>query len=193
MNLKFLAHNVIYIILNPGKAWETIFSENKTVSYLIWNLFLPLIIVTAVSAFLGSILFTGTGLTKAYSIITGVRYILMFLMTLYGTALIFKELTNGFNLGKDFNVSFKIIAYSVIPFLICQMLSHIIESFIFVNVLALFGMYICWTGIEKLLNPPEKNKLLLMFAATVGFVVIFIAANWILNIAADKVYFTFFA
>jgi undecaprenyl pyrophosphate phosphatase UppP len=46
---------------------------------------------------------------------------------------------------------------------------------------------------EKLLNPPEKQKVPLLIAATVAFVVLFIAINWILNIAADKFYFAFFA
>jgi hypothetical protein len=193
MNFKFLIKNVINIILNPVKAWETIYYENKPVSYLIWNLFLPLTTLTAISAFLGSILFTGTGLTKAYSILAGVRYLLLFLLTLYGTALIFREITNAFNLGRNFSLSFKIIAYSVIPFFICQIASLIFESFIFINILALSGLYICWTGMEKLLNPPEKQKVPLLIAATVAFVVLFIAINWILNIAADKFYFAFFA
>jgi hypothetical protein len=112
---------------------------------------------------------------------------------IYGTAFIFREITNAFGLGRDFNLSFKIIAYSSIPFLLCQIISQLFESFIFINVLALFGLYIFWAGIEKLLNPPEQKKLPLLIAATITFVVIFFAVNWFLSMVSDKFYYAFIA
>jgi divalent metal cation (Fe/Co/Zn/Cd) transporter len=60
-------------------------------------------------------------------------------------------------------------------------------------VLALFGLNIFWTGIEKMLNPSEKNKLLLMIAATLTFIALFFASDWLLTLILDKLYFAFFA
>lgn len=191
MNLKFLVQSTVEIILNPANAWEIIESRKESVGYLLWNLFLPLILLAAVSALLGSLLFTNPGLTKAYSVIAGVRYLLMFLLVLLGTTLIFTEITNLFHAGRDFNISFKIIAYSLVPFLLCQVLSLLFESLIFVNVLALFGLYICWTGIGKLINPPEKQVPFLLISATLVFIILFIIINWALTISADKLYFAF--
>lgn len=181
------------MILNPLSAWDNVNSENRSVSFLVLNLFLPLIITGAVAAFLGSSFFTKIGLNKAYAILTGVRYLILFALTIYGSSYIFNEITNASSLGRNFNISFKIIGYSVIPLLICQIVSRLFESFIFVNVLALFGLYICWTGIEELIDPQGKKKLLLLIAATAAFIFLFIAVNSILLVAAEKIFLAFFA
>lgn len=191
MDFKFLVHSVRNIFSNPVKEWDVIYSENKTVKFIRRNLFLPLVILAAVSAFLGSLLFTGAELLKAYPILTGIKYFILIYLVIYGTAFIFSEITNAFSLGKDFSMSFKIVAYSSVPFLLCQIISQLFESLIFINVLALFGLYIFWAGIEKLLNPPEQKKLPLLIAATVTFVVIFFAVNWFLSMVSDKFYYTF--
>lgn len=193
MDFKFLAKSVKNIILKPANAWEDIHSEKKTANYIGRHLLFPLITLAAISAFLGSFLFARTELLKFYSVLTGVKYFILIYLAIYGTALIFREITKVFGLGKDFDLSFKLIAYSSVPFIICQIISLLFESFIFINVLALDGLYIFWAGMEKLLNPPEKRKLSLLIAATVTFIIVFLAANWFLSMVFDKLYFAFFA
>lgn len=193
MDFKFLVHTVRILILNPVKGWDAIHSENKTADFFSRNLFFPLLIPASVSAFLGSFLFTNTELSNAYSILTGVKYFLMLSLVIYGTAFIFREITNAYGLGRDFNLSFKIIACSAVPLLLCQIVSRLFESFIFVNILSFYGLYILWTGIENMLNPPESKKILLMISAAVAFIAMLFAANWILNLLFDKLYFSIFA
>jgi hypothetical protein len=193
MDFKFLAKSVKNIILKPAKAWDDIYLENKPVKYIGINLLLPLIILAAVSGFLGTFLFTRTELLKAYSVLTGVKYFILIYLVIYGTALIFREITKALGVGMDFDLSFRLIAYSSVPYIICQIISLLFESFIFINVLAFVGLYIFWTGMEKLLNKPEKIKLPLLIAATLTFVVVFLTANWFLSIVFDKLYFAFFA
>jgi hypothetical protein len=193
MDFKFLVHSVKKIILNPGEAWDVIHSENKPVKYFRRNLFYPLIILASVSAFLGSILFTNTEFSKVYSVLTGVKYFILLYLVVFVTAFIFKEITNAFGLGKDFDVAFKIITCSAVPFLLCQILSRLFESLIFVDVLAFFGLYILWTGIEKMIDPPEQKKLLLLISASATFIALFFIFNWILTFVVDKLFFTFFS
>jgi len=193
MDFRFLAHSVGNIISNPIKEWDAIYSENKPVRYIRRNLFFPLVILAAVSAFLGSLFFKSASLLKDYPILTGIKYFILIYLVIYCTAFIFREITNAFGLGRDFNLSFKIITYSTIPFLICQIVSQLFESFIFINVLALFGLYIFWTGSEILLNPPEQKKRYLLIATIVTFIVLFFAANWLLSLVFDKFYYAFVA
>jgi hypothetical protein len=193
MDFKFLVHTVRILILNPVKEWDTIHSENKTVEYISRNLFFPLLITASVSAFLGSFLFINTELSNVYSVLTGVKYFLVLSLVIYGTAFIFRQITGAFGFGSDFNLSFKIIVCSAVPLLLCQIVSRLFESFIFINILSFFGLYILWTGIEKMLNPPERKKILLMISATVTFIALFFIANWILTLVIDKLYFSFFA
>jgi len=193
MDLKFLARTVRNIIINPVKEWDVIYSENKPASIFSRNLFLPLLILASVCTSLGAFLFTNTELGDAYSVLKGVRYLSLLYLAAYGTAFIFKEITNFIGLGRDFSISLKIILCSLVPFLLCQILSQLLESFIFVNILSFFGLYILWTGIEKMLNPPEGKKLGLMISAAATFIVLFLIANWILTLITDKLYFSLFS
>jgi hypothetical protein len=44
-----------------------------------------------------------------------------------------------------------------------------------------------------MIDPPERNKILLMISATVAFIALFAIANWILTLVFDKLYFSIFA
>lgn len=193
MDFKFLADSIRNIIVDPIKAWDTIHSEDRKTKYLKINLILPLTALAAVSAFLGSYYFINTGLTNAYSILAGIKYFILYHLVIYFTILIIKEIAKAMNLSMDLNLSFNLVAYSAIPFLLCQILSRVFESFIFINVLALYGLYVFWVGVEEMLDPAEKKKIPLLLAATATFVVLFYSADWILSAVIDKLYFAFFA
>lgn len=193
MDIKFLANTVRNLVLNPVKEWDLIISENRSVSFFSRSLLLPLLFLASVSSFLGAFLFTNTELGNSFSVLKGVRFFAVVCIATYGTAFIFNEIARFFNLGSDYSISFRIIVCSVIPFILCQIVSQLLESFIFVNILAAFGLYILWTGIEGALNPPEGKKLTLLIAATVSFITLFLIATWILTSITDKLYFSLFA
>jgi Yip1 domain len=193
MDFRFLSHRVKSIILDPEKTWEAIHYENRPVKFVRGSFFFPLVILVAISAFLGSILFTNTGVSQAYSVMVGVKYFLLLCLVLYGTSFILNEITNYFGLGRNSAFSFKLVVYSSAPFLLCQMVSRLFESFIFVNVLALYGLYIFWTGTEKMLSPSENKKLPLLVSTAMVYIVLIIGGNWLLTQIMDKVYFTFFS
>jgi hypothetical protein len=193
MDFNFLVRSVRAILLDPVKEWEVIRAENKHTLYFSRNLLIPLLILASVSAFLGSFLFTNTVLKDSYSILTGIKYFAVIFLVVYGTTLVFKEVTSALGLNSDFNCSFKIIVCSVVPFLLCQIVTRLFESFIFINILSFYGLYILWNGIEKLINPPERKKILLIVSASIAFIALLFLTNWILTLAFDKLYFSIFA
>lgn len=193
MNYKFFLSGLKNIIFSPLKAWETIDSENRTVKFITNNFLFPLVILVTVSAIAGSLLFTNTELSPVYSIFTGIKWFLIFFVSIYLSALILGEITFPLDLGKDFSTSFRLIAFSLAPFIVCQVLSRLFESLLFVNVIGLYGLYIFWTGAEKLLNPPQYKKMPLLIATTITLTVIYVATNVLLNMLVDKVYYAFFA
>ncbi len=193
MDFKFLYQRIKYVILNPGKAWDMIHSDNMPIKYVKGSYFYPMIILVALAAFTGSFVFTNSGLSPVYSVFVGVKYFLLLYFVIYTSAFILKEITYALDLGRDFTVSFKMIAYSITPFLICQIASRLFESLIFVNVLSLYGLYIFWFGMEKMLDPPEHKKIPLMFAATIVMIGLIIATNLFLTMVMDRIYFNFFA
>jgi len=193
MDYKFLYHSLINIVFTPGKAWNIITEENRPVKDLRNNYLYPLIIMVTLATFLGSLIFTNNTLPPAYSVIIGIKYFVLFLFVTFSSALVLGEITKPLDLGKSFTISFRLIVYSLTPFFFCQVISHLFESLIFVNVLSLYGMYIFWTGAEIMLNPPDYKKMPLLIAIFVFVTGILFAGNYILSAIGDRIYFTFIA
>jgi hypothetical protein len=193
MNNKFLLLGVIDIFINPVKAWETIDSENRPVNVIRNSFLFPFILLVSVSAVAGSLIYTNAELSPVYSVFVGIKCFLLFYVTVYVSAFILKEITYPLDLGKDFAISFRLIVYSIVPFLLCQILSRLFESLLFVNIIALYGLYIFWTGTERVLTPPGYKKMPMLIAATLTFVGIYIITNLLFTILIDKIYFAFFA
>jgi hypothetical protein len=192
MDFKFLYHRIRNLILRPERAWRIIFTENRPVRDIRGSYFFPLITLIGISALLGSLFFTHGGLSLFYPLFLGVRYFLAFLISTYFSAIILNEITNALDLGKDFVRSFKLIAYSLAPLYICQIISLLFESLLFINLLSVYSLYIFWLGMEKMINPPEHKKTPLTIATWVSFVAVFGATNWLLRTILDGVYFTIF-
>jgi hypothetical protein len=193
MDYKYFYQNIINIIFTPVKAWDIISEENRPVMYLRNNFLYPLIILVTLATFLGSQIFTNKTLPTAYSVITGVKCFVLFLFVTFSSALILVEITKPLDLGKSFTISFRLIVYSLTPFFFCQVISHLFESLVFVNVLSLYGLYIFWTGAEKILNPPDYKKMPMLIAVFVVITGIFFAGNYLLSAIGDRIFFIFFA
>jgi hypothetical protein len=190
---KFFLIVVKNIVMNPVKAWESIDSDNRSVSVIRNTFLFPLIALVSVSAIAGSLIFTGSHLSPIYSLLTGIKCFILFYFTIYASAYILKEITYPLDLGRDYAVSFRLIVYSAVPLLICQFFSRLFESLLFVNVISLFGLYIFWTGIERMLTPPAQKKIPLLIATVITFAAIFIGTNLLLTKLIDKIYYLFFA
>jgi hypothetical protein len=180
------------LIMRPERAWDIIHAEHRPIKYIRGSFLLPLITLAGIAALLGSLFFTHGGLSLFYPVFLGIRYFLLFLIVTYLSALTLNEITNALDLGKDFLTALKLIGYSLGPFFLLQILSLLLESLIFLNLLSLYGLYIFWLGMEKLLNPPEHKKLPLMIATWVSFIVIYAVVGWILKTIIDGIYFTMF-
>jgi len=192
MDLTFLYQRIKYLIIDPEKAWTAIFNENLPIRYVRNSFFLPLIILVSLAAFTGTLIFKNPGLTFMYAVLNAVKYFLLLLFAVHASSIVLRELTYALDLGRDFTTAFKLISYSLAPYFICQAISRIFESFIFVNVLALYGLFIFWIGMEKMLNPPEHKKMPLMIITAVAVTGLIIALNFFLTMFTDKIYFAFF-
>jgi hypothetical protein len=193
MDNKLFLFVVKDIIINPTKAWETIDTENKSVSVISNRFLFPVVLLISVSATAGSLIYTNAELSPVYSVFVGIKCFLLFYITVYSTAFLLREVTYPLDLGRDFAISFRLIVYSIVPFLLCQILSRLFESLLFVNILSLYGLYIFFTGSEKLLTPPGYKKMPLLIATTLTFIGIYVVTNLLLITVIDKIYKAFFS
>jgi hypothetical protein len=193
MDYKFFYQSLLNILFAPGKAWDTILLENRSGKSLKNNLLYPLLIIVALAAFLGSIIFINRTLSPVYSVFKGVKFFILLLSVSYFSASVLGEITRPLDLGKNFTISFRLIVYSLIPFFLCQAASQLFESLVFVNILALYGLYIFWIGAEKMLNPPDYKKMPLLIAIFIVTAASFFSFNWILTSIFDRIYFHYLA
>ena len=193
MNFNFFLHGIKNIVFNPVRFWETIKSENSPAGLIRNSFFIPIVILVALSAFFGSLLFTNTELSPVYSVLFSIKCIVVIFIAVYATSYLLGEITYPLDLGRDFNTSFRLVVFSVTPFLICQILSGVFESLLFVNIMGFYGLYIFWIGEEKILNPPQYKKMPLLIAAAITFAGIYIAADLLFSMITDRLYHSLLA
>jgi hypothetical protein len=193
MNFNFFLQGIKNIVFNPTKIWETVKAEHTPTIVIRNSFFIPLVILVALSAFFGSLIFTNSELSPLYSVFFSIKCLLVIFTAVYATSYLMGEITYPLDLGRDFSISFSMIVFSVTPFLLCQILSRLFESLLFVNIIAFYGLYIFWIGAEKILNPPQYKKMPLLIAVFITFTGIYIATDLLLGMITDRVYYLFFA
>jgi hypothetical protein len=132
-------------------------------------------------------------LSLSYSVLFSLKCLVVILTTVYAASYLLGEITFPLDLGRDFNLSFSLVVFSVTPFLLCQILSRLFESLLFVNIVGFYGLYIFWIGAEKLLNPPQYKKMPLLISVFITFTGIYIATDLLLSMITDRVFYLFFA
>jgi Yip1 domain len=193
MDFRFLYNRTKYFIISPVKAWEGVHSENRPIKDIRGSFFLPLVILASISSFFGSMFFINTTLKPMYSVLAGLDTFLFLYLGVYASAFIVKEITRALDLGHDFIVAFKLVAYSLTPIFLTLTISRLMESLLFINLLGLYGLYIFWTGMQEMVNPPEHKKLPMLIATVVSMVIIFGSLQLLLSRLTQMIYFALFA
>ena len=193
MDFRFLYNRTKYFIISPVKAWEGVHSENRPIKDIRGSFFLPLAILASISSFFGSMFFINTTLKPMYSVLAGLDTFLFLYLGVYASAFIVKEITRALDLGHDFVVAFKLVAYSLTPIFLTLTISRLLESLLFINLLGLYGLYIFWTGMQEMVNPPEHKKLPMLIATVVSMIIIFGSLQVLLSRLTEMIYFTLFA
>jgi hypothetical protein len=193
MDYLFLLHGIKNILLNPSKYWITIHSEKTPVKLIRNSILLPLVILVSIALTTGSLIFFNTELSVFYSILMGIRIFIVLTATIYITSYILGEITYPLDLGKDFSTSFSLIVYSLTPFLLCQIISSVFESLLFVNLTGLYGLYIFWTGAEVMLKPPQHKMMPMLIATTVVLIGVYVIADLFLTMVTNRIYYAYFA
>lgn len=193
MDLRFLYQRTKHFIISPVKAWEVVHRENRPIKYVRGSFFLPLILLVSISSLFGSLFFINNTLKPMYSILTGVNTFLFLYLGVYASAFIVNEITRALDLGHEFLTAFKLVAYSMAPIFLSLTVSRLFESLLFINILGLYGLYIFWIGMEKMINPAEHKKLPMLIATVISMIIIFGLLQIVLSRLTETVYFALFA
>jgi hypothetical protein len=193
MDYRFLLNGIKNILLNPIKFWESLNSDNIPVKTIRDSFLLPLIILISLALTAGSLIFFNTELSAIYSIILGIKRLVVLLLTVYLSSFMLGEITYPLDLGKNFSISFRLIVFSLTPFMLCQIVSSLFESLLFLNVFGLYGFYIFLTGADVMLKPPQHKRVPMLISTAVVIAAIYILSDTVLTILTNKIYYSYLA
>lgn len=193
MDYRFLYLRIKNLTIDPVREWDSIMAGDRSLGDIKRLFLLPLVIMASVAAFLGTLFFTHSGLNIFYSVFAGVRTVILYYTVVYAFTYLYNLVSGYLELKKDRDFAFRLIVYSISPLLVCQIISQLFESLIFVNVLSFYGLYFCWAGLLSYPGLNDKKRLQLFIASLILFVVLFFGVDQILATVSDKVYFSLFS
>ena len=160
------------ILLTPETEWAAIEREPGTPAYLFPHYVVYLAAIPPLAGFIGSSIIgvsgpAGTIRVPLFAGLLGavIAYVLSFAVV-YAVAIIIDQLAPQFKGQKDFASALKVTVYAFTPYWvlgICQM----IAGLRFVGYVgALFGIYLLWLGLPRLMRVPAEKAL--PYVATVA-------------------------
>ena len=159
------------ILLTPETEWAAIEHEPGTPAYLFPHYVVYLAAIPPLAGFIGSSIIgvagpAGTIRVPLFAGLLGavMAYVLSFAIV-YAVAIVIDQLAPKFGGQKDFSSALKVTVYAFTPYWVLG-LCQLIPGLRFVgHVGALFGIYLLWIGLPRLMKAPS-DRLLGYVAAT---------------------------
>lgn len=189
MDLTFYYITAKDTFLNTPRAWKGLQTRIPSIGNLAAGFLLPVILLISISAFAGTLLFTNSRFTILFPVLTATGCFVQFWLAVLTTFLAMKILSRKRGINTEANVLFSLLVFSLVPFFICQLLSRLFESLLFVNILAIFSIYIFWAGEEKLLDISNENKSAMLIASSLTFFATYAITGLIFDKTAEKLYY----
>lgn len=146
MNLNLLYRRIRDIIVNPTAMWQSVREENRSVHELRISFLLPLSLLISLAGLTGMLIFTYHGLSVIFPLTVSLKYLISCFAAVEISALIVTEIAPLFTGRRSFNENYKLILYSIAPFLVAMIITRLFPSLIFLNLVGLYGIVIAWKG-----------------------------------------------
>lgn len=159
-----LVDRVRNILLTPKTEWAIVDAEPAGVPEIFTQYVMPLAAIPAVAGFIGGSL-VGIGIPGVGTVRIGffsgllgavLQYVLLLAFASV-LALIVDALAPVFGGRKDFPAAFKAAAYSSTPAWLAGIFS-IVPAFAFLGVVGLYGVYLLYLGLPRLMRVPEAKS-----------------------------------
>jgi hypothetical protein len=193
MDYKFLLQRFIKILFSPAKAWKSINSDDKLLKEVRNSYLFPMLLILFLASLAGSWFIAKEQLSFVHSLLSSVNYVILILIVTWLSAVVLREITYALDLGRDYQVAWRLIVYSLTPLYLCLIVSNLFESLFFVNILALYSLFVFWDGMIVMLNPPDHKKIFLLVSTFITIAGIYAAVSIILNLILERFYNAFFA
>jgi len=191
VDIRMLRDRARYIIIHPGKAWETIYNENRSVRTVQVSFLLPVLTLVSLSAFIGSLIYNPSGLSVLFPVIRAIKQFICFYLTVSLSAWVLNEIAMAFVHEKNYSFNFKLVTYSFTPLYITVIITRFLPDLALINLLGFYGAYIMYTGISKLENISKKGILRYFIVALLIVIIFYLTISWISRSVLEGMYFAF--
>lgn len=171
------------IIVSPKTEWDAIAADPTPTAKIVTGYVLPLAAVAAVAGFIGmclvgmSLPFLGTyRMGIGWGLALAIYHVIMAVVFVYVVGFIIDALAPTFGGQKNMAQAVKLAAYSYTPAWLAGILSIIPALGILAIIGAIYGLYLLYLGLPRLMkNPPDKSAgytaLVVVCAIVTGFII----------------------
>jgi len=172
-----IVERVKNILLTPKTEWDVIAGEATQPKDLAITYVLPLAAIAAVAGFIGTVIIGSFFLGKmsfVWGLVGLVFHLIMSLVSVFVIAFVIDALAPTFGGQKNFNQAMKVAAYSYTPgfvggiFTIIPILGGLVAL-----LFALYGLYVLYLGLPKLMKNPEDKTIVYELVVIVVAIVIY--------------------
>lgn len=192
MDLALLYKRVIMLVTKPASFWSQVKEEDIPTSEVRRSFLLPIILLVSISSFAGTYLYSYNSLSLIYPLLKGLEYFLILFITTELVVFILSEITVYLLKIRIYAEIYKLVIYSVAPFMLMMIISKIFSSLLFLNMLGLYGLLILWMGIDIIVGGDKMFRIRLTSLIAMATIVFYLGIRWIISALVEGLYFTIF-
>lgn len=175
-----LADRAKSIVLTPKSEWPIVETEPTTIKDIYVSYVVPLALIPAVAGFIGASLVgvtvpgLGTVRTGIFAgLVSAVLQFVLSLALVYALAIVIDALAPTFSGRRNMLSAFKVSAYSLTPTWLAGVFA-LIPALSFLTLLGLYGVYLLYLGLPRLMQAPEDKA--------VGYAAVVVVSAIVLSI-----------
>lgn len=190
MDFNAIIKRAIAIITKPNDEWQVIKNETMSIADMYTKYAVILAAIPAIAGFIGygligiSVGFGTFRIPLGRCLIWAIFMYALSLVGVYLTAFIMDALAPSFGSQKDMNRSLKVVIFSWTPVWIAGILYIIPSIAVIVWIASLYALFLLYTGMKSLKEPPQ-DKLMGYFIVTlvINVVVLFLVGFIVSTVA----------
>jgi len=159
------------LILNPGKAWTSILTEQVQVNDVLAQFSLPLIGAYTAATFIGY-LFFHQGLSFDLALRDALFAFSSCFFGLYLAWFLLIKLLPALQLNASKENIFKLVAYPSLVIYLIGTINNLVPQTYFFGFLHLYAGYIIWEGLGLLIPDNKDSRILLTIVITIAILVL---------------------
>lgn len=182
-----IINRVKNILVTPKTEWSVIADENKNHAVILTAYLIPLALIPTIASLIGygiigyNIMGVHMG-SFGFGLRQAIVAFISIVGGLYLSAWVISMLAPKFELTKDFNRAFQLVAYSYTPLAIVGILMILPSLTIISGLIGLYGLYLMYTGLGPIMNTPEDKKTTFFIVCLLAIIIASTILSVILNL-----------